>query len=713
MTNHNKLSTFALSAITAAFIAGGVMTTATPAWAADQAPKAESVVKTQSENAIQSVRTTENAGVTALRIKLAKPLETLPTINRISNPERLMFDLSDTVNGSGSRLHQVSTNNIKDVNVVQAQGVTRVVANLREATEYRIANEGDEIVVYLGEKSVVNAPLQFAQGDASKSHSLTAIDFRRGPAGEGRVVFDLADSATGIEVKQQGTKLLVDFKDATIADKLVRRWNVADYGTPIEAFDIQRVGKGARMTLEPKGLWEYNSYQADNRFVVEVRPVAFDPNKLVQGTNGTYKGERLSLNFQNIEVRSLLNTIADFTKVNIIASDSVQGMMTIRLNDVPWDQALDIIMQSRNLDMRKNGNVIWVAPREEIAKAEREKLEVSNQTNDLEALRSESFQLNYTRAEDVMKLLSNNTQRVLSKRGSVVVDARTNQVFVQDIGIKLDDARRIIAKVDVPVRQVQIEARIVEASDKFSRSLGARLGFASIGSRGLIGGNQTLLNSLLTSSAGGGAATADVAGLSSINLPANALDGTAPATLATALFNSAGTRLLSLELSALESDGRGKIVSSPSVVTADQEKALIEQGTELPYLEASSSGAATVSFKKANLKLEVTPQITPDGNVIMTVDINKDAPGVQTVSGFAIDTKHVKTKVLVDNGGTVVIGGIFSQDERNTVNKVPFLGDLPVIGNVFKNTIRSDTKTELLVFLTPRILDTRVSNGQK
>ena len=690
------------------------MVTAVPALASDNAVKIDNVSSASQKTSIQSVRSTENGGVTALRFKLSKPLSNPPVVNRISNPERLMFDLPNTINGSGARLHEVSTNSIRDVNVVQSEGVTRVVVNLRDATEYRAASEGDEVVLYLGEKQGAGAPLKFAEGDSTKVHALSAIDFRRGPAGEGRVVFDMADNSTGIDIKQQGTKLIVNFKDASIADKLVRRWNVSDFGTPIGAFDIQRVGSGARMTLEPTGLWEYNSYQADNRFVVEVRPVAYDPNKLVQGSNGSYKGDRLSLNFQNIDVRSLLNTIADFTKINIIAADNVQGMMTIRLQDVPWDQALDIILQTRNLDMRKNGNVIWVAPREEIAKAEREKLEVSNQTNDLEALRSESFVLNYTRAEDVMALLSNERQRVLSKRGSVVIDPRTNQVFVQDIGKKLEDVRSIIAKVDIPVRQVQIEARIVEANDKFSRSLGARLGFAKITGRTITSGNESLLTSALKNTGSGGVGPiGDGAGLNSVNLPANSLDGTAPATLATALFNAAGTQLLSLELSALESDGRGKIVSSPSVVTADQEKALIEQGTELPYLEASASGAATVSFKKANLKLEVTPQITPDGNVIMTVDINKDAPGVQTVSGFAIDTKHVKTKVLVDNGGTVVIGGIFSQDERNTINKVPFLGDLPVIGNMFKNTVRSDSKTELLVFLTPRILDTRVGNGQK
>lgn len=705
MNAHHKLS-FALSALSIAFIGSGLALTAIPAQAATAAAQAQSSV------AVQSVSASENAGVTTLRLKLSKPLRALPPINRISNPERLMFDLPGTVNASGARVHTLASAAVKDVNVIQAEGVTRVVVNLHEAAQYRLAADGNDLVVVLGEGQAANTQKKFSELGSAKPNALNAIDFRRGPAGEGRVVFDLSNSNAPISIKQQGAKLVVDFQDASIAENLLRRWNVTDFGTPVGGFDIQRSGAGVRMTLETQGLWEYNAYQTDTRYVVEVRPVVFDPNKLVQGTTGGYKGDRMSLNFQNIDVRSLLNVIADFTKLNIIAADNVQGMMTIRLQEVPWDQALDLVLQTRNLDMRKNGNVIWIAPRDEIAKSEREKLEVTKQTNELEPLRTESFVLNYTRAEDVVKLLNNDRQPILSKRGSVVVDVRTNQVFAQDIGGKLDEVRKIIAKVDVPVRQVQIEARIVEASDKFSRSIGARLGFTSIGSKSIFGASEAatryLQPGMFTNSG-----TPSANALNSVNLPASGLDsGAAVSTFSTVLMNSAGTRFLNLELSALEADGRGKIVSSPSVVTADQEKALIEQGTELPYLEASASGAATVSFKKANLRLEVTPQITPDGNVIMSVDINKDAPGTQTTSGFAIDTKHIKTKVLVENGGTVVIGGIFSQDERNSVSKVPFLGDLPVIGNVFKTTTRQDTKTELLVFLTPRILETRVT-GQK
>lgn len=690
----------ALAALSIAFLAAGALSAAVPVLAAEErAPSAQDVL------AIKSIRAVEAGGASTLRLSLSRPLTSLPRFSRISNPDRIMFDLPGVVNGTGKRAHDLSSNGFKNISLVQSDGMTRVIAGLRDYTDFRIDADGDDLVLYVGEKSAPAVARTLGQGDTFSMQAVTALDFRRGPAGEGRIIFDLSDNSTAAEVKQQGSQLLIDFPSATAADQLLRRMNVADFGTPVKAITMSRSGKGMRMVVEPTGLWEFNSYQTDNRFVVEIRPVAFDPNKLVQGTSGGYKGERMTLNFQNIDVRSLLNVIADFTKLNIVAADNVQGMMTIRLQDVPWDQALDMVLQTRNLDMRKNGNVIWVAPRDEINKAEKDRLEASAQTSDLEAVRTEGFVLNYTRAEDVVKLLGDAKQRILSKRGSVVLDARTNQIFVQDTGLKLDEVRGILAKIDIPVRQVQIEARIVEANDKFSRSIGARLGFASVGTRSLVTpSNETSYYQLDRTNP---VPTLDQR--QNVNLPAAALESGNPvATISTVLMNSAGTRFLNLELSALEADGRGKIVSSPSVVTADQEKALIEQGTELPYLEASSSGAATVSFKKANLKLEVTPQITPDGNVIMSVDINKDAPGTQTTSGFAIDTKHVKTKVLVENGGTVVIGGIFSQDERNSVSKVPFLGDLPVVGNAFKTTTRQDTKTELLVFLTPRILDSRI-----
>lgn len=668
---------------------------------------------------IAAVKAASDAGITELRLGLSAPLTKAPQVFSMSNPARVVFDVPGTVNGTGQRLHEIGQGDVQNVTLIQAQGITRVIVQLKNAATPVVDVAGNELVLKFGQESGVAQTKQFAAAvpaaagaTAGAAHALAAVDFRRGPANEGRVIVDLANSNTGIEIRQQAGAVTVDFQDASIAEQLLRKLNVTDFGTPVKNVTLARFGKGVRMTVEPTGLWEYNAYQTDQRFVMEVRPVKYDPNKLVQGSTAGYKGEKMSLNFQNVDVRNLLSVIADFTKLNIVSSDTVQGSMTIRLQDVPWDQALDLVLQARGLDMRKNGSVIWVAPAEEIAKREKEKLENAAQTTSLEPLRTQSFQLNYTKADEVIKLLTNKDQKLLSARGSVVSDPRTNQIFVQDNNTSLGEVSRIIEKIDVPVRQVMIEARIVEATDKFSRALGARLGFAqaySPGNRVNIGGTTSAT----------GYQTGQISDVpdfltqgQSINLPAPALEsGAQAASFALTLMNSAGTKFLNLELSALEADGRGKIVSSPSVVTSDKEKALIEQGTEIPYLEASSAGATSVSFRKATLKLEVVPQITPDGNVIMAVKINKDAPGTATVSGISIDTKRVQTQVLVENGGTVVIGGIFTQEERTDVNKVPFLGDLPLIGNAFKNSVKKDNKTELMIFLTPRILDSRVGSG--
>ena len=425
------------------------------------------------------------------------------------------------------------------------------------------------------------------------------------------------------------------------------------------------------------------------------------------------------MNFQNVEVRSVLNVIADFTDLNIITSDSVAGNLTLRLKDVPWDQALDIILQTRGLDMRKNGNVLWIAPRDELATKEKLQLESQSQISELEQTRTESFQLNYQKAAEVRTLLASPQQSLLSKRGSAVVDIRTNKLFVQDVPSRLEEVRKLIAQIDIPVRQVLIEARIVEATDNFSKNLGARLGVNALtpntitsspnSPRFAIGGgiNQTLTS---TGAVAQGFGTASLDNSLSANLPAGGISGLPAGVFSMILFNASQNRFLNLEISALEADGKGKIISSPRVVTADQVEALIEQGTELPYQQATSSGATSVSFRKANLALKVKPQITPDGNVIMTLDINKDSVSpISTSSGLAIDTKHVKTEVLVENGGTVVIGGIYTQDENVNTTKVPFFGDLPGIGALFRNTQRRDNKTELLVFITPRVINTNLS----
>jgi type IV pilus assembly protein PilQ len=477
--------------------------------------------------------------------------------------------------------------------------------------------------------------------------------------------------------------------------------------------------------IEPKGLWEHNAYQSDTQFVIEVKPIKEDPNKLVQGSRGGYNGEKLSLNFQNIEVRAVLQVIADFTNLNIITSDTVGGSLTLRLKDVPWDQALDIILQTRGLDMRKNGNVIWIAPRDELATKEKLDLEQRVQISDLEPTRTESFQLNYQKAVDVRTLLADPVQKILSKRGSAVVDARTNQLFVQDTPTRLEEVRRLIGKIDIPVRQVLIEARIVEATDTFSKNLGAKLGTgntAFLAGRANVPGSDVSGNTGLRFGLTGNylgvgeqAGQATVTGSSyipntqNISMPAQGINGINAGSVAISLFTNSFSRFINLELSALEAEGKGKIISSPRVLTADQIEAVIEQGTELPYQQATSSGATSVTFRKANLSLKVKPQITPEGNIIMDVQVNKDSVGQVTTAGFAIDTKAVKTQVLVDNGGTVVIGGIYTQNERDSLTKVPFFGDLPVFGNLFRNTQRTNDKTELLVFITPRVVSERLN----
>ena len=465
------------------------------------------------------------------------------------------------------------------------------------------------------------------------------------------------------------------------------------------------------MLIEPKGVWEHSAYQTDNRLTVEVRQIVEDPNKLVQGGRQGYSGEKLSLNFQIVDVRAVLQVIADFTGLNIITSDTVTGNLTLRLKDVPWDQALDIILQAKGLDMRKNGSVVWIAPRDELATKEKLALESQQQIADLEPTRTESFQLNYQKGDNVIKILTDDRQRLLSRRGSAVYDPRTNTVFVQDTASRLEEIRKLIAKIDVAVRQVMIEARIVEAIDTFARNLGVKLGYNDLTGQGTqLGGGPTrglVGGQLAATGYTSGQVSTPVPTLDqslSVNLPATAIAGFNPAAFSLLLFNSAGTKFLNLELSALQADSKGKIISSPRVVTADQVEASIEQGTEIPYQQATASGATSVQFKKATLSLKVKPQITPDDNVIMTVDVHKDRVGVETRSGPSIDTKQVSTQVLVENGGTVVIGGIYEQEERSETRKVPALGDVPVIGFLFKQNQRKDDKTELLVFISPKII---------
>jgi type IV pilus assembly protein PilQ len=617
------------------------------------------------------------------------------------------------------------------MNLVQGADRTRLVLNLRRTVAHEVALDGKSIVVTLSAAAATptgaapGQPANFAAGKSDTKHAIREVDFRRGPAGEGRVLIDLTDSSSGIDIRQQGQNIVVEFLKTSLPENMRRRLDVVDFATPVQTVSAFQQGENVRVVIEAKGQWEHNAYQSDTQFVVEVKAATQDSSRTSQ--RGRYTGEKLSLNFQNVEVRAVLNVIADFTDLNVITSDTVGGSITLRLKDVPWDQALDIILQTRGLDMRKSGNVIWIAPRDELATREKLALEAQSQINELEQTRTESFQINYQKAADVQKLLSDATQRILSKRGSAVVDTRTNQLFVQDTPTRLEEVRKLIAKIDVPVRQVMIEARIVEASDNFSRNLGARLGYNEVGNTNgsrfplqASGGNTrfavgtgeagSALGNVDAGSVGGvqglGAGTA---GGTFVNMPAAGAGGFNAGAISLILFNAGLTKFINIEISAAEADQKLKTISSPRVLTADQVEAIVEQGVEIPYQQATSSGATSISFRKANLSLKVKPQITPDGNVIMTLDVNKDIPGATTTAGVQISTKHVKTEVLVENGGTVVIGGIYEEIDNVNSARTPFLGDLPYIGFLFRNTTTVRNKSELLIFITPRIMNERLT----
>jgi len=676
-------------------------------------------------NSIEAFDVAQQGGNIVVRITTKEPLKSAPASFTVANPARIVFDFAGTSNALGRNAQEIGQGELRSMNVVQGADRTRMVLNLRRTVSHEVALDGRNIVVTLS--SAAAAPTgaaadkvaHFAEGKADGKHAIREVDFRRGSAGEGRILVELTDSSTGIDIRQQGQNIVIEFLKTSLPENLRRRLDVVDFATPVQTVSAFQQGENVRMVIEAKGQWEHNAYQSDTQFVVEVKAAVQDPAKLAQ--RGRYSGEKLSLNFQNVEVRAVLNVIADFTDLNIITSDTVGGSITLRLKDVPWDQALDIILQTRGLDLRKSGNVIWIAPRDELATREKLALEAQSQITELEQTRTEAFQMNYQKAADVQKLLSDPAQRMLSKRGSAVVDARTNTLFVQDTPSRLEEVRKLIARIDIPVRQVMIEARIVEASELFNRNLGARLGYNEVNRlaghslppnrsnlRYAFGSGLSNVDSGAVGGAQGLVTSGTTDGLA-VNMPAAGLNSFNAGQFSFILFNSALTRFLNLEISALEADGKGKTISSPRVLTADQVEAVIEQGTEIPYQQATSSGATSVSFRKANLSLKVKPQITPDGNIIMTLDVNKDEPGATTPAGIAISTKHVKTEVLVENGGTVVIGGIYDQRDRTDNTRVPFFGDLPYIGFLFKNQVNTSTKTELLVFITPRIVNERLT----
>lgn len=665
----------------------------------------------------------QQGGNIVVKITLREPLANPPAGFTINNPPRIAFDFPDTENAMGKSSQDVGDGDLRNMNIVQAAGRTRLVMNLAKPLGYDTKVEGKTVLITLqtGAPATAAAPVtsHFAEAKPDDTrHSLRDISFRRGPNGEGRLVIDLSDNAVGIDLRQQGRNLVIDFANTSLPKNLERRLDVVDFATPVQTVDAFAQGGGARISIEPKGLWEHSAYQTDNRFIVEVKPILEDPTKLIQGSRVGYTGEKLSLNFQNVEVRAVLQVIADFTGFNFITSDTVGGNLTLRLKDVPWDQALDIILQTKGLDMRKNGNVVWIAPRDELATKEKLALEAQAQISDIEPVRTESFQLNYQKADAFQKILADKDQRILSKRGSAVIDPRTNTLFVQDTPSRLEQVRALVRKIDVPVRQVMIEARIVEASDTFTRNLGARLGVFDRGTppgqnlpgkgddRVTFGGSLDATGFLT-----GQIATPIPTFNQSlgVNLPATGINGRNPGVFSVILFNQALSKFLNLEVSALQADGKGKIISSPRVITADQVEATIEQGTEIPYQQATSSGATSVAFKKATLSLKVKPQITPDDNIIMDLNVHKDSVGTVTTAGPSIDTKQITTNVLVQNGGTVVIGGIYTQTQNDLTQKVPLFGDLPYLGFLFRTNSKQDDRNELLIFISPRIMKSTVS----
>ncbi len=694
-------------------------------------------VLAQAQNVIEAVTSSTQSGVEVIKIDLSQALAVPPPGFSIQTPARVVLDLPNVGSGNLQSAININQGNVRSANVIQAGDRTRIVLNLKQTVGYKTQLQGKSVLLFLdpivSTTAASYAPAAvFAENLNRDTLALKDVDFRRGVDNSGRIVVDLANNQVGVDIRQQGQNLVVEFLKTTMPEGLRRRLDVADFGTPVQFISTFQTGDRVRMVIEPKGAWEHSAYQSDSQFVIEVRPQKVDPTKLTQGVG--FNGEKLSLNFQNIEIRSLLQVIADFTNFNIITSDSVTGAVTLRLKDVPWDQALDIILQTKSLGMRKTGNVLRIAPKDELAAQEKQEFEAKAAIQNIEPLVTQSFQLNYTKAGDIALQIqpsgaatSSSARGLLSARGSVIAEPRTNQIFVTDIPSKLAQVQELVTKLDIAIRQVLIEARIVEAVDTFGKSLGVKwggsdqtgtrgglagqqlLGGVNGGTRIAFGGSYDAVSTTTGESTGTSGASTSNTNSQLLNLAAVGLNAYNPATLGISLFSSVAGRFLNLELSALEADGNGKVVASPRIVTADQTKALIEQGTEYPYQIATSSGATALSFRKANLKLEVTPQITPEGNIILDLDINKDSRGETTLQGIAINTKHVKTQVLVENGGTVVIGGIFLLEETLDETKVPVLGDVPLLGNLFKTKTKKSEKRELLVFITPKMITDRVA----
>ena len=679
--------------------------------------------QTATANSIEAINAAPQGAEIAVRIDFKEPLTAPPTGFSVAKPAKIAFDFPSISNALGKSSLVLKEGDLQSVNVVEAAGRTRLVLNLTRSMNYTTRLDGKALYVVLAPIPAVSESLaqrvtRFTEESAvGKRHALQDVTFRRGKDGEARIIVDLSDAGTGIDIRQQGKGLVVDFVKTTVPDNLRRKLDVTDFGTPVTSVETKAFGENARMTISPQGLWEHNAYQSENQFVIEVKRIIEDPNKLVQGTKTGYQGPRVSINYQNGDVRALLRLMAEELGLNAVISETVTGTTTLVLKDVPADQVIDIIFQQKGLDMRKKGNIMMIAPRDEIATREKLDFESRQQISELEPIQMEQFALNYQKASDVARLLAGlapagtqaipgSAQRILSKRGNAVADPLSNQLFVNDIPSKLEEIRRFIKAIDIGARQVMIEARVVEASDTFNRDLGVRMNFLSsraggtqIGGSGIYSGGGSYSPS--------GQVTSQTIG---VNLPSFTNTGGA---LAFSLFNASLTRILNLELAALETDGIGKIVSSPRVITANNVKAKIQDGTEIPYVTTVAGGGTTtqnVSFKTAALSLEATPQITPEGTVRMLLVVKKEEPDwTRSVLGNPpIKTATVETNVVVENGGTVVIGGVYITKKENVTEKVPLLGDIPFFGYLFKYQNDTGQRRELLFFITPRIISDKL-----
>jgi len=656
-----------------------------------------------------------------LTLRLSGPAPQ-PLSFTIDNPARISFDLPNTTLALPSRRIDVHASGLDTILAAETKDRTRLVLNLDKLVPYDTRVDGSNIIVMLGGSaarvSAGAAPSATAMAASGGGvRELRSIDFRRGTDGAGRVIVKLSDPHIHVNLHQVGNQVVVDFSDASVPANLTRRYDATDYGTPISGFDVTRVGNGSRIAITASGDYEQLAYQSDDQYVVEVAPrrkVANAPEE-----RPVYTGERLTLNFQDIETRAVLQLLADASGQNIVVSDSVTGNVTLRLQNVPWDQALDIVLRTKGLDKRRQDNVIIVAPQAELAAREKADLAARKDVQELAPLRSEYLQVNYAKAQDMAGLIKTQTNSLLSPRGSVAVDDRTNTLLLQDTADRLADVRRLVATLDIPVRQVLIEARIVIVNNDFARDLGARFGFTNNqknGNTGLVtttgtaAGTDQAIGSAITNVQGTGSiypisvpTGAFASNRYNVNLPVSNPAGS----FALGILGS--NFIVDLELSAAQAETQANIISSPRVITANQKEASIEQGVEIPYQQSASSGATTIQFKKAVLSLKVKPQITPDNRIILDLDVHKDSVGtvIVTSSGVnvpSIDTRSITTQVLVNDGQTVVLGGILETNQREDETKVPYLGDIPVLGHLFKNTSHKDNKDELMIFITPKIV---------